>query len=229
MTESNDTFDENLELAKSLTASVWKRLENLGVAKGGPGSGPHASGGSNDGGTHEAWVKGGAKGNSPATQSIKDSVARNPGNDNLKSALANSKAGDQSARSGDHAAARESYQAASDSHMGAEAGSSFTISPAGSEHAQEAADYHSGQDNSYPKDWQTKSLMTKSNNTFDEKQEGTTDRLQEAIDWLASMKADSKRVTDAIPKAKQENEEADDAQSIEDAANQDVEIEGEDD
>ena len=71
--------------------------------------------------------------------------------------------------------------------------------------------------------------MTKSNKTFDEKQEGTTDRLQEAIDWLASMKADSKRVTDAIPKAKQENEEADDAQSIEDAANQDVEIEGEDD
>ena len=156
MTKPNNTFNENLELAKSLTASVWERLGNLGIAKGGPGSGPHASGGGNDGGTHQAWVNGGAKGNSPATQSIKDSVARNPSSDNLKSALANSKAGDQSARSGDHAAARESYQAASDSHMGAEAGSSWTINSAGSENAQTAADYHSGQDNSYPKDWTTK-------------------------------------------------------------------------
>ena len=46
MTESNNTFDENLELSKSLTASVWERLENLGMAKGGPGSGPHKGGGS---------------------------------------------------------------------------------------------------------------------------------------------------------------------------------------
>ena len=45
MNESNSTFDENLDLAKSLTASVWERLENLGVAKGGPGSGPHKGGG----------------------------------------------------------------------------------------------------------------------------------------------------------------------------------------
>ncbi len=33
MTESNNTFDENLELAKSLTASVWERLGNLGISK----------------------------------------------------------------------------------------------------------------------------------------------------------------------------------------------------
>ena len=48
MTESNNTFNENLDLAKSLTASVWERLENLGVAKGGPGSGPHAGGGAKE-------------------------------------------------------------------------------------------------------------------------------------------------------------------------------------
>ena len=46
MTQLNNTFDENLELAKSLTASVWERLGNLGIAKGGPGSGPHKGGGS---------------------------------------------------------------------------------------------------------------------------------------------------------------------------------------
>ena len=35
---TNNTFNQNLELSKSLIASVWERLENLGMAKGGPGS-----------------------------------------------------------------------------------------------------------------------------------------------------------------------------------------------
>jgi hypothetical protein len=42
---TDNTFNQNLELSKSLTASVWERLENLGMAKGGPGSGPHKGGG----------------------------------------------------------------------------------------------------------------------------------------------------------------------------------------
>jgi len=33
MNESNNNFDENLELSKSLTASVWERLGNLGISK----------------------------------------------------------------------------------------------------------------------------------------------------------------------------------------------------
>ena len=74
MTKPNNTFDENLELSKSLVTSVWERLENLGMAKGGPGSGPHKGGG--DLGARRDTVQGAPKGGGARVDKVKDGSGR---------------------------------------------------------------------------------------------------------------------------------------------------------